>query len=86
MSLISKAFSPDSIMARDTACGTKELGVELILEMRANVNLGQDLKLLAHRGRVVVIGSRGDISITPRDLMTRRGSIHAFSLLGITEA
>lgn len=64
---------------------TKGLGVDLILEMLANVNLGQDLKLLAHRGRVVVIGSRGDISITPRDLMMRHGSIHAFSLLGITE-
>ena len=64
----------------------KGLGVDLVLEMLANVNLDQDLKLLAHRGCVVVIGSLGDISITPRDLMTRRGSIHAFSLLGITEA
>jgi len=65
---------------------TGGLGVDLILEMLANVNLGQDLKLLAQRGRVVVIGSRGDISISPRDLMTRRGSIHAFTLWGATEA
>jgi NADPH:quinone reductase-like Zn-dependent oxidoreductase len=34
-------------------------GVDLILEMLANVNLGHDLKLLAPQGRVVVIGSRG---------------------------
>ena len=61
-------------------------GVDLILEMLANVNLGHDLKLLAVHGRVVVIGSRGDVAITPRDLMTRRGSIHAFTLWGITEA
>ena len=61
-------------------------GVDLILEMLANVNLGQDLKLLAPRGHVVVIGSRGDVSISPRDLMSRRGSIHAFTLWGITEA
>ena len=61
-------------------------GVDLILEMLANVNLGQDLKLLAPHGRVVVIGSRGDVTITPRDLMTRRGSIQAFTLWGITEA
>jgi NADPH:quinone reductase len=61
-------------------------GVDLILEMLANVNLGQDLKLLAFHGRVIVIGSRGDVTITPRDLMTRRGSIHAFTLWGITEA
>jgi NADPH2:quinone reductase len=65
---------------------TNGLGVDLILEMLANVNLGQDLKLLATHGRVVVIGSRGDISITPRDLMSRRASVHAFTLWGITEA
>jgi NADPH2:quinone reductase len=65
---------------------TGGLGVYLILEMLANVNLGQDLKLLAPHGRVVVIGSRGDVTISPRDLMTRRGSIHAFTLWGITEA
>jgi NADPH2:quinone reductase len=61
-------------------------GVDLILEMLANVNLGQDLKLLAPHGRVVVIGSRGDVTISPRDLMTRRGSIHAFTMWGVTEA
>jgi len=65
---------------------TSGIGVDLVLEMLANVNLGQDLKLLAPHGRVVVIGSRGDVSISPRDLMTRRGSIHAFTLWGITEA
>jgi NADPH2:quinone reductase len=65
---------------------TNGLGVGLILEMLANVNLGQDLKLFAPHGRVVVIGSRGDVSISPRDLMTRRGSIHAFTLWGISQA
>jgi NADPH2:quinone reductase len=66
--------------------GTGGLGVDLILEMLANVNLGHDLKLLAPHGRVVVIGSRGDVSITPRDLMTRRGSIHAFTVWSLSEA
>lgn len=65
---------------------TDGLGVDLVLEMLANVNLGQDLKVLAQRGRVVVIGSRGDVSISPRDLMTRRGSILAFTLWGASEA
>src|SRR4029077_10236813 len=55
-------------------------GVDVILEMLANVNLGGDLKMLALQGRVVVIGSRGDVSITPRDLMSRRASIRAFTL------
>jgi len=60
-------------------------GFDVILEMLANVNLGDDLKLLARDGRVVVIGSRGDVTITPRDLMGRRGSVHAFTLWAITE-
>jgi NADPH:quinone reductase len=60
-------------------------GVDVILEMLANVNLGADLKLLATNGRVIVIGSRGDVTITPRDLMMRRASIRAFTLFGITE-
>ncbi len=50
-------------------------GVNVILEMLANVNLGNDLKLLARRGRIIVIGSRGDVQITPRELMARQGSV-----------
>ena len=65
---------------------TNKQGVDIILEMLANVNLSNDLKLLAQHGRVVVIGSRGDATITPRDLMLRRGSIRGFTLWGISEA
>ncbi len=65
---------------------TEGRGVDLILEMLANVNLGRDLKLLANNGRVVVIGSRGDVTITPRDLMARRSSVHGFLLWNVTEA
>ena len=65
---------------------TNGQGVDLVLEMLANVNLGQDLKLLAQRGRVVIIGSRGDATITPRDMMSRRASILAFTLWGVSEA
>jgi len=60
-------------------------GVDIVLEMLANVNLGSDLKLLATNGRVVVIGSRGDVPITPRDLMIRRASVRAFNLWGVTK-
>ena len=49
-------------------------GVDVILEMLANINLGHDLKILAKKGRVVVIGSRGDVVVTPRDLMEKEGS------------
>src|ERR1700674_5740333 len=50
---------------------TNGRGVDVVLEMLANVNLAADLKLLARHGRVIVIGSRGDITIPPRDLMGR---------------
>ena len=61
-------------------------GFDVILEMLANVNLGHDLKLLAKEGRVIVIGSRGDVTITPRDLMARRASVRAFTLWAATES
>lgn len=61
-------------------------GVDIILEMLANVNLAADLKMLAKLGRVIVIGSRGDVTITPRDLMARRASVIGFTLWGISEA
>jgi NADPH2:quinone reductase len=61
-------------------------GVDVILEMLANVNLGGDLKMLALQGRVVVIGSRGDATITPRDIMSRRASVLAFSFWTVQPA
>ncbi|PIE33830.1 quinone oxidoreductase [candidate division KSB3 bacterium] len=54
--------------------------VNVILEMLANVNLGRDLPILAQGGRVVVIGSRGDVTITPRDLMGRDADILGMAL------
>jgi NADPH2:quinone reductase len=50
-------------------------GADVILEMLANVNLGADLKMLAMRARVVIIGSRGDVQITPRDIMAREAAV-----------
>jgi NADPH2:quinone reductase len=50
-------------------------GADVILEMLANVNLGNDLTALAPGGRVVVIGSRGPVEINPRDLMRPESAI-----------
>ncbi len=63
---------------------TGNRGVDLVLEMLANVNLSHDTKLLANNGRVIVIGSRGEVTINPRELMGRRASIRGFTLWGIT--
>ncbi|MGC2077459.1 MAG: NADPH:quinone reductase, partial [Xanthobacteraceae bacterium] len=65
---------------------TNNRGVDVILEMLANVNLPNDTKLLASNGRVIVIGSRGEVTINPRELMGRRASIRAFTLWAITAA
>ena len=59
---------------------TNNRGVDVILEMLANVNLAKDLTLLAKFGRVVVIGSRGKIEILPRDTMSRDASIIGMTL------
>ena len=55
-------------------------GIDVILEMLANVNLPKDLEILATRGRVVVIGSRGSVEIDPRQAMGKNGTILAMSL------
>jgi NADPH2:quinone reductase len=55
-------------------------GVDVILEMLANVNLGKDLSVLAKQGRVVVIGSRGAVELNPRDTMSRDADIRGMTL------
>lgn len=76
-----KAEHGDEIMAL-----TGGRGVDVILEMAAHVNLAMDLKILAINGRAVVIGNRGEITVNPRDLMSRRSSVCGFTLWAITEA
>ncbi len=46
-------------------------GVDVIVELLANENLGKDLTILAKGGRVAIIGSRGRVEIDPRDAMQR---------------
>lgn len=59
-------------------------GVDLIIEMLANVNLARDLGVLAPGGRVVVVGNRGTIEINPRDLMARETDIRGVMLWNIS--
>jgi NADPH:quinone reductase len=61
-------------------------GVDVILEMLANVNLDKDLGMLAKNGRVIVIGSRGRIEIDPRDTMSRDADIRGMTLMNATDA
>jgi NADPH2:quinone reductase len=61
-------------------------GADIILEMLANENLGADLAMLARGGRVVVIGSRGEAKINPRDIMSRDAAIFGMLLWNISAA
>ncbi len=55
-------------------------GPEVILENLANVNLDNDLSVLAFGGRVVVVGNRGRIEIDPRKVMWKDAAIVGMSL------
>lgn len=79
---------------------THNEGVDLVMEMLANVNLGpsrrifamyflsscyqiieKDVEVLASRGRVVVIGSRGNSTINARSAPL--DSLHPFRHLNV---
>lgn len=66
----------------ELTCG---MGLDVILEMLANQNLGGDLGALAKGGRVVVIGSRGTVEIDPRATMARDASIIGMALFNASE-
>lgn len=65
----------------EALAATGSRGYNVIIEMLSNVNLGRDLPLLAPKGRVVTVGSRGPVEINPRDAMSRDATILAMSLL-----
>ena len=65
---------------------TQGHGVDVILEMLSNVNLGRDLGILARYGRVVVIGCRGTVEINPRETMMRDASILGMALANASPA
>ncbi len=64
---------------------TENRGVDVILEMLANVNLGRDLEVLAGHGRVVVIGSRGTVTVDPRHTIIHEANILGMYIWGATE-
>lgn len=59
--------------------------IDLIIEMLANRNLETDLQLLAGRGRVVIVGSRGRIEIDPRLTMGKETDVRGMSLFAATD-
>lgn len=62
-----------------------EKGIDVIIEMLANINLSKDLSLLSYGGRVIVVGNRGTIEINPRDTMAKESSIIGVALYSSTK-
>ncbi|MDZ4816827.1 MAG: NADPH:quinone reductase [Verrucomicrobiota bacterium] len=65
---------------------TADRGIDVILEMLANVNLEKDLGLLGMNGRVVVIGNRGRVEIDPRLTMGKELSITGMALFNASSS
>lgn len=59
---------------------TDRKGVDVVIEMLANVNLERDFECLAMFGRIVVVGNRGSLTFTPRQAMTKDATIFGMSL------
>ena len=65
---------------------TSGRGVDVVLEMLANVNLQNDLGAIAMGGRIVVIGNRGSVEINPRAAMNKDAAILGMALFHASPA
>lgn len=74
--------APDYLSAVMPLTGGR--GVDLVLEMLANVNLDRDLDVLAFRGRVMLVGNRGRIEIDPRKIMSRDAVVLGMVMMNAT--
>ena len=61
-------------------------GPDVILEMLANANLQNDLGVIAMRGRIVVIGNRGNTEINARLAMNKDAAILGMALFHASPA
>jgi NADPH2:quinone reductase len=61
-------------------------GVDLVIEMLANVNLARDLDLIAKHGRIVVVGNRGTLELNPRMIMAKDATIKGITNWNATSA
>ena len=61
-------------------------GVDVIIEMLANVNLERDFEALAMYGRIVIVGNRGSLQFTPRQAMTKDATLYGMSLFNSKQA
>ena len=65
---------------------TNGKGVDVILEMLANVNLVKDFDVLSMFGRIAIIGNRGSLEFNPRLTMGKDASLFGLALFNAPEA
>ena len=68
------------------AASARGRGVDLVIEMLANVNLVRDLDLLAKRGRIVIVGNRGALELNPRAIMGKDATVSGLTMWNATAA
>jgi NADPH:quinone reductase len=64
---------------KDILAGTGGRGVDLVIEMLANVNLVRDLEMIARRGRITIVGNRGSLELNPRAIMGKDATVVGFT-------
>jgi NADPH2:quinone reductase len=58
--------------------------IHVVLEMLANKNLENDLKLISKYGRIVIIGNRGNLDFNPRLTMEKEADIMGMAVWNST--
>eukprot|EP00921_Rhytidocystis_pertsovi_P023829 GHVQ01038259.1.p1 GENE.GHVQ01038259.1~~GHVQ01038259.1.p1 ORF type:complete len:358 (+),score=55.15 GHVQ01038259.1:256-1329(+) len=59
-------------------------GVNMVVETSADKHLGIDLQILKRGGRVVVVNSRGNVQISPTEIMSKESTVTGVSLFNAT--
>jgi len=78
-------YNEDGYMS-DALGATCGRGFDVILELKADANLGKDAEVLAPFGRIVIIGSGGSVEINPRDWMMKDATVMGMLLFNVQGA
>jgi NADPH2:quinone reductase len=76
-------FVTDHLSSADGDAGKMpafQSGVDVIIEMLANVNLSKDFEVLKMFGRICVVGNRGSLDFNPRLIMGKDATVTGMAL------
>src|SRR5258706_15668549 len=71
--------SQDGYLAEITDA-TGDKGLDVIIEMLANVNLEKDFDVLKMFGRITVVGNRGSLDFNPRVIMGKDATVYGMAV------